>query len=374
MKLIRGKEIVETHYKKWKLEDLQRDVGTFRASFEQAHLRDFNVQLGQALYAKLMARILSDVPKGTPIIIVPDGVLATLPFEALVSGGKPAWKKGPWGHYPDGLTYLGDEYPVSYYQSITALTMTRTAPKTGSKSARLLIVADPVFHVNDTRAQSAQSATVSHSQEKLHINLMAAIEDSGGGIKLSRLPETEILAKKLQQICGGSSDVIKGLNATRSNFLDKLGPRLEEYRWIVLATHGLFSNKIPGVTEPFMALTMVPPGTDGFLRMSDVTGLKMNADVVALTACQTGLGNEVAGEGVMSMGRAFQYAGAKSVLMSLWSVAEGSSVDLVESFFAHLQAGGTKRAALKHARDHIRKSGYDHPFFWAPFILVGEAE
>ena len=74
------------------------------------------------------------------------------------------------------------------------------------------------------------------------------------------------------------------------------------------------------------------------------------------------------------MGRAFQYAGAKSVLMSLWSVAESSSVDLVTGFFKHLREGRNKLEALRLAREEIRRNGYDHPFFWAPFILVGEVD
>jgi len=72
------------------------------------------------------------------------------------------------------------------------------------------------------------------------------------------------------------------------------------------------------------------------------------------------------------MGRAFQYPGAKSVLMSLWSVAEKSSVEMVESFFGHLKEGKNRLEALRLARDEMRRAGYDHPFFWAPFILVGE--
>ena len=96
------------------------------------------------------------------------------------------------------------------------------------------------------------------------------------------------------------------------------------------------------------------------------------ADIVALTACQTGLGRRISGEGTMGMGRAFQYAGARSVLMSLWSVAESSSVMLVEAFFRHVKEGKSKLEALDLARKEIREAGYDHPFFWAPFILVGE--
>ncbi len=115
-----------------------------------------------------------------------------------------------------------------------------------------------------------------------------------------------------------------------------------------------------------------PAGTD--VRMSEVAGLKMNAEVVALTACQTGLGKRISGEGTMGMGRSFQYAGARSVLMSMWSVAERSSVTIVENFFRHLKSGKTRLEALRLARSDIRQAGYDHPFFWAPFILVGEVD
>ena len=106
--------------------------------------------------------------------------------------------------------------------------------------------------------------------------------------------------------------------------------------------------------------------------MSEVMGLKMNADLVALTACQTGLGTKISGEGTMGMGRAFQYAGAKCVLMSLWSVGQAASVSLVENLFKYLKEGRHTAEALSLARKEIRDEGYDHPFFWASFILVGE--
>lgn len=102
-------------------------------------------------------------------------------------------------------------------------------------------------------------------------------------------------------------------------------------------------------------------------------GLKMNADVVALTACQTGLGRTISGEGAMRVGRAFQYAGAKSVLMSLWSVEQTASVKLHRSFFKHLSEGKSKLEALQLARRELRTRGFDHPFFWAAFIMAGEA-
>jgi CHAT domain-containing protein len=151
---------------------------------------------------------------------------------------------------------------------------------------------------------------------------------------------------------------------------------LDNFGSMIFATHGYFGKELPGIMEPVLVLTLVdqPEGQDGFLRLSEVMGLKIDADMVALTACQTGLGRRISGEGTMGMGRAFQHAGAKSVLMSLWSVSETSSVKLVESFFRNLKEGKPKLEALRLARKEIRDQGYDHPFFWAPFILVGEVE
>jgi CHAT domain-containing protein len=188
------------------------------------------------------------------------------------------------------------------------------------------------------------------------------------------LPETGRLAERLGDLFKPRSLVLTGMKASKASFLKDVGPHLTDYGRIVFATHGFFSMRTPGLREPFLALTMVPPGTDGFLTMSNVLSLKLNADLVALTACQTGLGRELSGEGVMSMGRAFQYAGAKSVIMTLWEVQVDSALMLIETFFQNLKAGKGKLEALTAARDQVKKAGYRHPFFWAPFILVGEAQ
>ena len=121
--------------------------------------------------------------------------------------------------------------------------------------------------------------------------------------------------------------------------------------------------------EPVLVLTLVPAGTDGFLRMTEVMGLNMNADIVALTACQTGLGKRTAGEGTMGMGRAFQYAGAKSVLMSLWSVSEVASVNLVKSFFQNIKEGkaNPRRLHQRGKRSERRVSiilSFGRGLFW----------
>ena len=149
---------------------------------------------------------------------------------------------------------------------------------------------------------------------------------------------------------------------------------LSRYRYLTFATHGILDRTVPYIKEPALVLTQVgnPEGYDGFLTMSEVMGLKLDAEVVALTACETGVGKNVSGEGVMGMGRAFQYAGAQNVLVSLWSVAETSATQLTSAFFKHLKEGNDPKEAIRLARNEIRRQGYEHPFYWASFILFGK--
>jgi CHAT domain-containing protein len=310
------------------------------------------------------------------LTIIPDGALALLPFEALVVKGDPKWVKGEWGSYPSGLTYVGDLHPIAYSPSITAMTLARKLKKREWDGEPALVLADPVFHMSDSRARDEISETrLDKVDSGLSISLMSGKTAEGiMGIKLERLTGTADLAEYLKDLFNQGSDVYTGMQATKKTFLSTVAPKLDEYKYVVFATHGFASNSIPGIMEPVLALTLAPPGTDGLLTMSEVAGVKMKASLAALTACETAVGSRLAGEGVLSMGRAFQCAGAESVLMSLWSVAEDSSILLVKSIFRHMKEGKGKLEALELARSEIRSQGFEHPFFWAPFVLVGEPE
>ena len=112
---------------------------------------------------------------------------------------------------------------------------------------------------------------------------------------------------------------------------------------------------------------------DGFLTAAEIFNMNMNADIVGLSACKTGLGVQSAGEGVVGLSRAFMYAGTDTVLVSLWSVSDESTYKLMVKFFDGLKNGKDKLTALKDAKNYLRSSGYENPFYWAPFILMGEA-
>ncbi|MEW6532995.1 MAG: CHAT domain-containing tetratricopeptide repeat protein [Thermodesulfobacteriota bacterium] len=377
VKLLKGKKILDAAFIEWQAPLLEADIAKFRNSFEEVDFRAFDPNLALSLYQKLLDKALRQVPAGSQVCIIPDGVLALLPFEALVTGGSVAWNQREWGDEPQGLTYVGDVYTLTYYQSLTAMALVRNLKKKQLPGERVLVVADPVFEMQDARAQTDHTRIemAATGKKARTFTLMAAIEEeSGGHFKLNRLNRTADLAKGLESLYGQSCDTYTGFEANKAVFLSKIAPFLDRYKSVVFATHGFAANQIPGIMEPVLCLTMVPPGTDGYLTISEVAGLKMNVDVAALTACQTGTGVRLAGEGVMSMGRAFQCAGARSVLMSLWSVAESTSVLMTEEFFKQLRNGKGKREAWTSARVEARRQGFDHPFFWGAFILVGEAD
>jgi CHAT domain-containing protein len=119
------------------------------------------------------------------------------------------------------------------------------------------------------------------------------------------------------------------------------------------------------------------PGRDnGLLQAWEIfEQVRLDADLVTLSACETALGQEMGGEGLVGLARAFQYAGARSVLASLWGVGDDSTAELMKRFYGHLQAGKAKDEALRAAQiDLLRGAapGVAHPFHWAPFVLIGD--
>ena len=318
--------------------------------------------------------MLKHVPRGSSLTIIPDGAWAVVPFETLIVGGAAEWKKSKWGHYPAGVTYLADLYNISYYQSITALTLVRSLKAHRRTGRRILVMADPVYSEEDSRTGAGTGPLAKRPNGTALVRLMDGTPNNQVFPDLRRLRQTGELAANLQGMYSSTCDAYTGLDCSRRVFFRDIAGMLTRYKYVVFATHGFASNSIPGLLEPALWLSTVPNAAEGPLTMSDVAGLQSNADVAALTACQTGVGETLAGEGVMSMGRAFQCAGARSVLMSLWGVFEPSSVDLTEELFRQLSTGNGKLEALRRARDHIRNEGYQHPFFWAAFILVGETD
>jgi len=373
-------------------DSLQTLVLDYRGFFENirttSQLGVYYPNAGKKLYDLLFGKTLTSIAEGSTLIIVPDEILGILPFEALVTDMPMEKKYGDseFGPFPLGVTYLADKYLISYAQSATSLTLLRTLKKTTGAGNNMLVVADPIFSADDSRLNLLAQAKMSADK----VNLMGALADwkqmglegvrfrgekrdisVNASVLFPRLKQTEALAQALESLFGGKAVVFSGTEAKE----DKVRTTdLSQYRYLTFATHGILDRTVPYIKEPALVLTQVgnPEGYDGFLTMSEVMGLKLNAEVVALTACETGVGKNVSGEGVMGMGRAFQFAGAQSVLVSLWSVAETSATQLAAAFFKYLKEGKEPKQAIRFARNEIRRQGYEHPFYWSSFILFGK--
>ncbi|MFC1835835.1 CHAT domain-containing protein, partial [Thermodesulfobacteriota bacterium] len=208
VKLIKGKQILATFYTRWPVKELETDVKKFREPFENLELRDFDARLGKKLYKRLLATVINQVPEGSTVIIVPDGILAILPFEALVMEGKAKWKTGEYGDYPEGLTYVGDVYAIGYYQSITALTLARTLGKKSESGKGMLVMADPVFSADDERL-----GTGSKKRELVADAPQILMSIKGElGLSFPRVPLTGELGEALKKTYAGQTDLYMGMD------------------------------------------------------------------------------------------------------------------------------------------------------------------
>lgn len=311
------------------------------------------------------------------LLIVPDGALSFVPFEALVTA-------------PDGTNYAALPYLAKTNETIYAPSASVVAAVRGQVSGNaatsppaILLIADPIFDTDDERVKNLP-AGASVTSAARGLGLSSAVADvaeeatnSGipAGFRLSRILGTREEAEQIGQTAESA-----GLKAVRWLDLEASEANVEErdlkpYRVLHFATHGLLNAKRPQFTGVVLSLVGNKDRSDGFLRTNEVFNLRLASPLVVLSACETGLGKESRGEGVMGLTRAFMYAGAPVVGVSLWSVNDKATADLMADFYKNLltKDGAKPAAALLAARQNmIANTKYSAPFYWAPFVLVGD--
>ncbi len=310
------------------------------------------------------------------LLIVADGALNYVPFEALV-------KTAAGADYAS-LDYLIKSNEVVYAPSASVVAAVRGSAPAMTGADALLVIADPVFNADDPRLKGMRVAQVSDQNRGLGLALESAVSDVAGneasaspaGIRLARLPGTRAEAEAIAGIARTNrarADVWIDLGASEEKIhqADVAG-----YRIVHIATHGLLDVERPQFTGVVLSL-VGNTSADGFLRTDEIFNLKMSPSLVMLSACETGLGKEKRGEGVIGLTRAFMYAGAPTVGVSLWSVADKSTAELMTDFYRRLlgSAADARRpaASLRDAQlAMISGKKYSAPFYWAPFVLVGE--
>jgi len=301
------------------------------------------------------------------LIVIPDGLLNGIPFTLL--------SKSSDHYYP-----LIFDHEVVLTPSISYLMKQRDS-KYQFVSDKLLALADPVYG-SRTVPEAYRDDTMRFYKRAVNdFNLFVP------------LPETRA---EVENIAGlfRPTDVTSffGNKATETNVksID-----LEGYRYLHFATHGILGNQIPGIDEPALVLAAEPEdsGQDGFLTLSEVEDLKLNSELTVLSACDTGSGKYFTGEGIMGLSRAFLLAGSRSVIVSFWPVASEATVELMTLFYHNLRSGRSKAESLRLAQLALMggkeaKSSTErglkvtgkvgsgtyavHPFYWAPFVLIGE--
>lgn len=313
------------------------------------------------------------------LLIVADGALNYVPFESLVTSATP-------GDY-SSLPYLLKTNEIVYAPSASVIAAIRQQTVKPSGRAMLLI-ADPVFNSNDSRARGVASSA--ESAETRGLGIESALTDVTGqgaaaaaesakmqGLPLARLNGTRTEAEQIATLArasGGQADSWLDLKASEETLETT---DVSKYRVVHVATHGLLNAERPQFTGLVLSL-VGNKREDGFLRTDEIFNLRLGAPFVMLSACETGLGKEKRGEGVMGLTRAFIYAGAPTVGVSLWSVADKSTADLMSDFYKRWLgtpsgAAVSPSTAMREAQlAMVSGKKYSAPFYWAPFVLVGD--
>jgi CHAT domain-containing protein len=299
----------------------------------------------RALYRALIEPVQGDLSNVTHLIVSPDDALALIPFEALLTRDLDAGSTSPGPG-----SYLVERFSVSYAPSATVLASLRQP----ARANVVVALGDPMFGP-DTSVTGTRGP-------------------APGQVALAALPNTAAEVEALRTLSGSRRFVgLTGAEATRGRLLGL--PELPEAGLLHLATHGVADENEPGRSGLWLAASSAGGAgpAPGFLSVDDILGLRLHAELVTLSACETGLGRLERGEGVLGLTRAFLAAGARSVVVSLWRVNDRSTALLMEGFYrALLQRGLPREEALAESKRALLAAAETHsPYYWAPFVLVG---
>jgi CHAT domain-containing protein/Tfp pilus assembly protein PilF len=326
--------------------------------------------------------------KGKRLVIVASGALDYLPFALLPVPSIPE-ANGPEanGKVADGYHPLIADHEIMNLPSASVLALIRRESAGRRKAAReLAILADPVFEANDPRvlmaarkrkpAQKPASSLrkegavsiVPPSDPRLMRSARSFNREGFSQLPYSR-KEAEAIALLIPKA--------KLLKATDfdANRATATSGELSRYRIIHFATHGLLNSEYPDLSG--LVLSLVDrngAAQDGFLRMQEIYNLKLPADVIVLSACQTAIGKEIRGEGLIGLTRGFMYAGAERVVASLWQVDDLATAELMKRFYRGMLKDGMRPAAALRAAqlEMMKQKPWASPFFWAAFTMQGE--
>ncbi|WP_323363480.1 CHAT domain-containing protein [Leptothoe sp. PORK10 BA2] len=336
----------------------REEINTAASTFRNALANPGPVGLVRRPAQTLTAMILPELPawaEGKRLLVAGDGILSEIPFAALAVPGAEQYEP------------LLSEHEILSQPSISAVSVLRH--QLGNRPEQPLsvaVLADPVYQPTDERLKQASNTDLPREAERnlRDMNLQAILP----------LPFTRTEADGILQLAQQRN--LRSLAAFdfEANYDWVTDPKLGDYGVVHLATHGFINPVNPQLSGVVLSLVDEQGNRrdDGFLRLHDIFNLKLSAELVVLSACQTGRGEQVSGEGIIGLSRGFMYAGAERVAVSLWNVNDEATANLMTEFYRYLlEENQSPAAALRAAQLDMWEAGQS-PYYWAAFTLQGE--
>jgi CHAT domain-containing protein len=345
----------------------------------------FDLAAAHELHVALIGPVERLIKGKRHLLIVPSGALTALPFHLLVTE-KPAAESPPsdadtaetFASYRDAA-WLLKRHAVTVLPSVTSLKALRIFARKNQAGKPMIGFGDPVFSADRELAVPSRERTASKTRAYSDFWQGVGIDRAMLALALVRLADTADELKAVAQKLGATSNDLFLRRAASETTVK--GASLSDYRVVYFATHGLVAGDVKGLGEPSLVLTLPQHATekdDGLLTASEIAALKLNADWVVLSACNTVAGDKPGAEALSGLARAFFYAGARALLVSHWAVDSAAATRLTTSAFDILKsdpklgrAEALRRAMLSYSNDASEPSNA-YPAVWAPFSLVGE--
>jgi CHAT domain-containing protein/tetratricopeptide (TPR) repeat protein len=329
-----------------------------------SRLEEISRYLGQQLLAPIQKQ-LQQYPRW---LISPDAALAQIPFETLILEKQPVIAT----------------HEISYVQSLSVLALLKAREQeyqslTGRKT--LLAMGAPRYHLPENQPKTCNQATRAphidiETMLSRNINDLQRYQRAfqAKGLTWCNLPGAERELSTLEQLFADEQPRIYKQAQASEAHLQRLNQQqvLTHYRYLVFSAHGYFDAQIPELSVIVLDQLDKTPKVDGFVTVGEWFGYDFKSDLTVLSACQTGKGEILRGEGILGLPYAFYVAGNKNTLMTLWTVQDNSTAEFIHRFFAKLKKGMNQITALTETkREFLSHEDYKRPLFWAPFIFYG---